>query len=267
MTLKKYTLVGTLVAASTAASALPALAQSDDVHGYIAVGAATLPEYEGAGAQRVIPFVAGRAQWGQRYIAVEGVSARANLLASPAWEAGPLVSITFGRDDDIDSAAVARLPTLDDAVELGAFVAHSWADAIRDGDALRLEVRAVGDVSDVYGGWQSSVTAGYLTPVGERLRVGVDLSTTLVSDDYAETYFSIAAPSVVASGLPAYQAEGGLKDVGVSVSGTFAFNERWSLNGFAGYRRLLGDAADSPIVDREGSPDQFSAGLGVGYTF
>lgn len=267
MTMKKYSLVSALIVAGAGVSALPAFAQSDDVHGYAAIGAALLPEYEGADAQQVIPFVAGRAQWGQRYIAIEGVSARANVLTSATWEAGPVASITFGRDDDIERTSVAKLPELDDAVELGAFVAYSLSGVARDGDALRFEARATGDASNVYGGWQSSVSAGYAAPLGERFRLGADVSATLVSDDYADTYFSVTTASAAASGLRAYQAAGGLKDVGISLSGSWAFTDRWSLNGFAGYRRLLGDAADSPIVDLEGTPDQFSAGLGVGFSF
>lgn len=265
--MKSHTLVSALTVAGAAVMAPSAPAHADETYGYVSFGAVTLPEYEGADAHQVIPFVAGRAQWGQRYIAIEGVSTRANLLASSNWEAGPVASITFGRDNDIESTSVARLPELDDAVELGAFVAYALSNVARDGDALRFEARTTGDVSDVYGGWQSSVSAAYAAPLGERFRLGIDVSTILVSDDYADTFFSVSTTSAAASGLPAYKAEGGLKDVGVSVSGAFALNDRWSLNGFAGYRRLLGDAADSPIVDREGSPDQFSAGLGIGYSF
>jgi outer membrane scaffolding protein for murein synthesis (MipA/OmpV family) len=55
--------------------------------------------------------------------------------------------------------------------------------------------------------------------------------------------------------------------VGVAVNAAYAFNETWSLVGFVGYRRLLADAADSPIVRVEGTSDQVSAGLGVGLSF
>jgi len=235
--------------------------------GYIALGAAIIPEYEGADASQTIPFIAARAEWGQRYIAVDGVTARANVLASPSWEFGPLASVVFGRDDDVESMRVARLAPLDDAFEVGAFVAKSWADIGVAGREARLEVRAMGDASDVYGGWQSTISASYAAPVGTRWRLGGEVSSTVVSDDYAETYFSVSPVGSVASGLPAYTAEGGVKDVGVAVNATYALNETWSVTGFAGYRRLLGDAADSPIVRLEGSPDQISAGIGLGYSF
>jgi outer membrane scaffolding protein for murein synthesis (MipA/OmpV family) len=273
MTLKRNTFASVLLVATAAMAAQPAIAQSpvsaqsEDFQGYVALGVATLPEYEGADAQQLIPFVAGRAQWGRRYIALDGVSARANLLTSPSWEAGPLISVAFGRDDDVESAAVARMAPLDEALELGVFAARTWSNVALSEGALRVELRAVSDVSDVYGGWQSSIAVGYAVPIGNRWRVGADVSATLISDDYAETYFSVTPLNAARSGLEVYNAEGGLKDVGLNLTGAFAINERWSLTGFAGYRRLLGDAADSPIVTREGSPDQFSSGLGLGFSF
>ena len=43
--------------------------------------------------------------------------------------------------------------------------------------------------------------------------------------------------------------------------------ESWSPTGIAGYTRMLGDAADSPIVDDAGDANQFRAGVLVNYTF
>jgi outer membrane protein len=39
------------------------------------------------------------------------------------------------------------------------------------------------------------------------------------------------------------------------------------LAGYAGYDRLLRDAAESPIIRRFGSRNQVSAGMGLTYTF
>lgn len=269
MKLKHLIFAPASCAALLSISALPAHAEGslDAVQGYIAGGLATLPEYEGADAQQVIPFIAGKARSGGRYIALEGVSARANILDSATWELGPVASITFGRDEDVDSAAVARMAELDDAVELGGFIARNWSDLALAGDSLRLELRATSDASDVHGGWQSSLLAGYSAPTGNRLRLGYEASLTFVSDDYAQTYFSVNAADAAASGLGLFEADGGLKDAGISANATYALNETWSLTGFAGYRRLLGDAADSPVVDLEGSPDQLSAGIGLGFSF
>ncbi|MDX2235894.1 MAG: MipA/OmpV family protein [Hyphomonadaceae bacterium] len=253
------------------AAILPQAAYAQDTasgpQGYLALGAAVLPEYEGADAGQTLPFVAARVAWGHRYVAVEGVSARANLLDARSWEAGPVASITFGRDDDVDSVRVARLVPVDDAIELGGFVARTWDDVGVDGGEARLEWRATADAGDAHGGWQSTVTAGYGAPLGARWRVGADVSVTVVNDAFADTYFSVTPADALASGLPTYRAEGGAKDVGVSANAVYAMTETWSITGFVGYRRLLGDAADSPIVRVEGAADQISAGVGVGFSF
>ncbi|MBY0583688.1 MAG: MipA/OmpV family protein, partial [Sphingomonas sp.] len=68
------------------------------VSGRIAAGVATVPDYEGAKDQRVIPLLAGDIHWGERYFAIEGTSARLNLLNSRAIEFGPVANLTFGRD-------------------------------------------------------------------------------------------------------------------------------------------------------------------------
>ena len=41
---------------------------------------------------------------------------------------------------------------------------------------------------------------------------------------------------------------------------------RWSVQSVATYSRITGDAADSPIVEDLGSPDQFSISLSARYT-
>jgi outer membrane protein len=42
-------------------------------------------------------------------------------------------------------------------------------------------------------------------------------------------------------------------------------SERWFVGTGAFYQRLTGDGADSPIVTERGSPNQWTAGVGIGY--
>ncbi len=50
--------------------------------------------------------------------------------------------------------------------------------------------------------------------------------------------------------------DGEFKDVGLHMIANYSFNSNWSLVGNLGYKRLVGDAEDSPIVDDAGSADQ-----------
>jgi outer membrane protein len=55
--------------------------------------------------------------------------------------------------------------------------------------------------------------------------------------------------------------------VGVALPVTYSPWEHWSLMGAVAYKRLLGDAADSPVVDDEGNANQFVGGMLVIYRF
>lgn len=241
--------------------------EADGPHGVAIAAVGLVPAYEGADSYRTFPVPAGRVQWGRRYVALQGLTMLANVSTADGLEFGPLVTLTFGRNKDIDSDAVAALPEISDAASLGVFAARVWRGVGTAAGEVRLQVQAAHDVTDVYGGWISAASAGYATPLGDRWMIAGDLVARVVSDDYAATYFSVDPADAARSGLAPFSAGGGLNDVGVSLTASYALTERWSMTAFAGYSRLLGDAADSPIVADEGSADQFSAGFGLGFSF
>ena len=59
-----------------------------------------------------------------------------------------------------------------------------------------------------------------------------------------------------------YNASSGFKDVFLGVNTDVPLSERWTLKLSGGYSRLIGDAADSPIVESE---NQFYGGIGLTY--
>ncbi|MEP3027007.1 MAG: MipA/OmpV family protein [Pseudoruegeria sp.] len=83
---------------------------------------------------------------------------------------------------------------------------------------------------------------GWTLTAGPRLLLG--------SGDYTDTYFGITGDESVSSGLAAYDPDGGLVEAGLEVSARYDFNERWGVEGILSYNKLLGDAADSPIVEQ-----------------
>jgi MipA family protein len=257
--------LGTLLLTPSIALAQDKPEEGDEFSGYTTIGIAALPGYEGADDHRILPLVDGKVFLGERYVAVEGPAIRANILNSETVEFGPIASFTFGRDDDIENLAVAQLGTIDDAYEVGAFGAVSF-DVGRN-DNIRFGVQGVHDVSDVHGGFVITANATYSAPVGERLNLMFDLGAIYANDDYAETYFSVTPTGSLASGLAAFNAEGGLKDVGAQLTATYRIGDNWGIAANAGYRRLLGDFADSPVVANGGSADQLSGGVGVFFTF
>lgn len=258
------TTAATLLIVDTA-SAQTASSDPSGLRGEIVAGVAVIPEYEGADHYMPIPLANGRVSLDKRYIEIEGVTARINILNSDVIELGPVANLTFGRDSKIDSAAVARLGVIDDAFEVGGFAALNLP--VGDSGKVRLAVQAVQDVSSVHSGWLGQASASYALQASPRLSLSASASASYASGEYAQTYYSVTAAGAAASGLPRFDADAGLKDIGVTVSARYQIAERWSVNATGGYKRLLGDFADSPIVSQQGDANQWFAGVGIGFSF
>ena len=91
---------------------------------------------------------------------------------------------------------------------------------------------------------------------------------SLADQEFAETYFGVRPFEAAINGLvPAYRPSGGLNSVGVATSLSYDWSPEWSTTVSVSYARLVGDAADSPIVKRFGSENQFTFGASVSYSF
>lgn len=265
-----YTLIRTLALGTLFFTPAMALAQdepasSDEFYGYSTIGLAALPDYEGAKDLRILPLVDGKVFWGERYIAIEGPAIRANIINNKTFEFGPIASLTFGRDDKIKDRAVAQLGKIKDAYEVGLFGAVSFD--IGGNDKLRLGVQGVHDVSSVHDGFVIAASATYTAQLGKRLTLMGEIGASYASDDYARTYFSVAPAGSLGSGLQVFDAKGGLKDFGAQLTATYRIGDNWGIAANAGYKRLAGDFADSPVVAGGGSANQLSGGVGVFFTF
>lgn len=64
------------------------------------------------------------------------------------------------------------------------------------------------------------------------------------------SYFGVPESAVAASGKPAYEPGGGLRDVHVGVGFTRAITRRWLVYGSAGVNHLIGPVADSPLIEK-----------------
>ena len=97
---------------------------------------------------------------------------------------------------------------------------------------------------------------GLTLTFGPRLNFG--------SNRFADTYFGISSTEAERStaGLSEYNPSGGLLGVGAELGARYLWNERWGVEGYASYARLVNDAADSPITE-QGSADQFSVRVGI----
>ena len=231
----------------------------------LGAGALVRPDYEGSNDYKVsaLPLVDVNYR-DTVFLHTTTLGANVFTLRGPGpndkLQFGPLLRYQFGRDADANDV-LHGLGDIDAGFELGAFVnyrAGPWSAGLT----------AFRDISDAYdGGMTVQLKGGYMYPIGPRLRLRTEISSTWADDNYTESFFGITALQARRSGLRQYQAEGGFKDVGLSFGLDYSLTDHWGLSGLLGFKRLLGDAADSPLVEDEGSADQFSAGLLLSYKF
>ncbi|MCL2452061.1 MAG: MipA/OmpV family protein [Alphaproteobacteria bacterium] len=95
---------------------------------------------------------------------------------------------------------------------------------------------------------------------GPRLQFG--------DNQFVSAYFSVSPfEAALNRSVYSYQAFGGLVAVGGLGSIKYQFTPTWSATAFGGVNRYVGSAGGSPIPNRVGSIDNFTAGVVVAYTF
>lgn len=234
--------------------------------GYLAAGALAVPDYEGSKDYQAAPLVGARLGYDNYYLEIQGLGLRANLSPFSRWEFGPVVGLRSGRDD-VENDRVDALRGIDDSVEIGAFITVSLYELAHPSDELAFGVEMKTGLSDDGKGTTVSLGPAYSFSPLERLRLGLGISATFADGDYVDTYFGIDGADALRSGLSPYDGEGGLKDIGISLNANYQLSDHWGVMGFAGYTRLVGDVADSPIVDDEGRAGQGVVGVGFAYHF
>ncbi|NRA30838.1 MAG: MipA/OmpV family protein [Parvularculaceae bacterium] len=235
---------------------------------FLSFGVVSVPEYDGSADEQIVPLIFGQMRFGgARYVAIEGTGVRINVVDDQNWSLGPSVNIGFGRNDDVDNDIIALLEEIDTAIELGGFVSHAWTGIGHPSGVFSLGMGASRDIAGAHDGWQANLTAGYGRNMGDRLRVDGTVGLAVMGENIADTYFSVSSADALASGLGPYEAASGVRDYNASLAVIYQLSDRWSAVGYTSYRRLTGDAADSPIVDQEGDPNQIIAAFGLGYAF
>ncbi len=284
-----------LLLAGTAAIASPALAQSavdvavppapdaaapsilDGDYVVLGLGAAALPSYEGSDDTIVTaaPFAQGAVSGFD--FATRGLGIGVDLIREPKGsklnvQFGPVLSLNLDRNSRIKDRVVRRLGKIGPAIQGGGYAGLAYSGLLNPFDTLGAQVEVVTDLGDVHKGTLITPSASYGTPLSTAFYALVTVSATHISDNYARRYFGVTPAGALASGLPAFNARGGWKDAGGSLSLAYDLSGDLRDGGFGlfargSYARLQEDAARSPVVRIRGDRDQLFAAVGVTYAF
>jgi outer membrane protein len=181
------------------------------------------------------------------------------LIESGSFRFGPTAKLRLPRKES-DDARLRGLGDVNWAVELGVFAEYWPVQWLR----TRAEVRqGIGG----HRGIVSDLTADVVHPVTGQLTLSVGPRVTLVSAAANRPYFSIDAVQSAASGLPVFDARGGLYSYGAGAQARYEWTRQWATHVFVEYERLTRDAANSPLVLQRGAANQTTVGAGATYSF
>ena len=266
--------------------ATPALAQEqvpDNVFegDFLTIGAGIAfgPSYEGSDEESIFPIGALQGRVGGIGIQPRPAGIALDLVpdaedARVNFGLGPALRIRTSRTDagDVKDPIVALLPERDLAVEVGPMASIGISRVLNPFDSLTLSTDVRWDVAGAHGGMVISPGITYFTPLSRGAAVALSISGEYADGDYHDYYFSVSPADSAASGLAVYDADGGWKDVGLGLFGTYDLDGNLLNGGLAVFSvnsvsRLVGDAARSPLVEQRGSRTQWLTSIGLAYTF
>ncbi|WP_282601760.1 MipA/OmpV family protein [Paracoccus sp. PARArs4] len=207
----------------------------------LGLGATVGPEYPGSDEGEVSPWVI----WRNAGFGTGTGGTKQGFSISPSFG-------TVGERDTADYPELSGLNDIDRAYELGLRVSYGAGPVTAYGSLRR--------GFDGHEGLTGEVGAKYRTELSDRLTLWSGAELVYGDDEFNNTYFGVTAAESAASGLAETQPGGGLNEAAISFEAKYAMTENTALLGEIRYGKLIGDAADSPVVQEEYQP---SLRLGV----
>lgn len=225
------------------------------------------PKYEGSKSYKAIGFPlaiphsasdAETSSFGSR-IRFKGIDdIRFNLLGADGFEFGPVAGYRGGRKQS-DGDLLGGLGDVDGGLVLGGYGAYTT-------NGFTFDASYVDQLTGDDTGGQLKLGASTMIALSDAVEVKAGIGTTYSSNDYMDTFFGVssAQSGTSTASLAPYDPSAGFKDVNFSLSTDIALAPKWTMKLGGKYSRLIGDAADSPVIETK---NQFTGSIGLLYKF
>ena len=226
----------------------------------LGVGTRFGPDYVGSDDYEVSPDIAFFFRFGRKLTLTNDGTSFDLLGGLKDISFGPVLRITGGRDE-YSNPALNGLGDINASLDLGVFTSFNVADQF----SVRLRffhAAAFGDNGGIL-----DLRLRKLIYQTDQLSIALGLRSSWATEQRVEQFFGITPKQAANSGLSVFSPTASFQDIRLALGVRWALTENWSLNGFARFSRLLGDTADSPLVDPFGSNNQFSVGSFLAYRF
>ncbi len=233
-----------------AGTAFPAWAQSDsdkpsDWRVRIGAGAFFKPEYPGADDMTVMPIPDFDITWRNRLFLNVRNGLGVYAVNAEDYTLGASVGPHLGRDEDA-SDRLDGMGAIDTTAQAKLFGRYRLG-GVDLGATLGRDLGA-GE------GFVLDLSAAHPFQAGRQWRIAPSVGATLADDDYMQSWFGVTSAQSARSGLAAYRPDGGLLSANASLNVSYFLTEHWILGSTLKVERLMGDAADSPVVEEKTQP-------------
>ncbi len=241
----------------------------DNMPRVIGVGIGIVPDYEGSDDYTwgAAPFAKFKLEDHEQYLLIKAYELQLNLLDHPWLRLGPSLNYHWGRDDDVEDHYVKKMKEIDGTVEAGGWFGVEFTDSTNPRKRFLADVDFLTDIGNEHDGYTISGNVRGWYPLSQMFDAGLGFTMVYASDNYMKTYFGVSPKDSARSGLPVFDADSGVKDIRINPVLVMHLNTNWHVAAGIQYRRLLGDADDSPVVDKRGSSNQWISGLGLAYSW
>lgn len=201
-------------------------------------------EYSGSDERRTLVLPVLDYQWASGWFAGTTNGLGHNFSKRPDTQYGLRVTADFGRKES-RSSALRGMGDIDAKAEVGGFYNVAMTDAISLSTSLRY---GAGSGSD---GLVADFGINYSLPIAPRWRVSVGGAVTLADKRYMQSYFGVSREQAASSAYAATTPSGGVRDARAGATLIYSVSPRTSLTLGLSASTLLGDAADSPLVEEK----------------
>jgi len=243
----------------------------------IGLGVFSVPDFYGSDKNDGVaaPILRYQFKGTKLYGQILGPEALVNLVDREDFRAGPLIRSRSRRDDDVDDDIVKQMDPVASATEMGAFAAYHMPVDSRPFHKVIFYADVVGNTNGVYNGATGNVRATYVYPfeqgmMGMPLIGHIGFGLFWASKDFNERYFGVRGRDLLLypeRGGFEYRPDSGLTSIKIPFGLTSQVSPEWLVTVAGRYEALVGDAKDSPIVDRHGNKNQWTIGIAASYIF
>lgn len=256
---RKMMVAGLLLAAQGMAGAALADEYTGGDHYEVGAGVYVEPRYPGSGGLKpyAVPLFDVKKDIAPRHtLYLKDRTAGYDYHLSDRVLLGVQGAYKFSRSTS-DDAELSGMRKIDRTIEVGprlrAQITPQWG----------VEGKLLADTMNANGGYEGRVGTDYVQPLNPCLTAFGTVGLNYGSKDYNNAYYGVSGGEA-RPGRPAHNVGNGFNSVDVGVGTRYALTEHVSLKTSVGADVLVGDAADSPIVEREVQPKLLA---GVTYTF